>query len=34
MESNQKPLAIVNTKAIYESDIDEVIEQMGQRGAA
>lgn len=34
MENNQKPLAIVNTKAIYDSDIDELIAQMGQRGAA
>jgi peptidyl-prolyl cis-trans isomerase C len=34
MENMKKPLAIINTKAIYESDIDEMIEQMGQRGAA
>ncbi len=34
MERAQKPLAIVNTKAIYDSDIDEMIAQMGQRGAA
>lgn len=35
MEMNhQKPLAIVNSKAIYDSDIDEMIAQMGQRGAA
>ncbi len=35
MENNNlKPLAVVNSKAIYESDIDEMIAQMGQRGAA
>ena len=34
MENAQKPLAIVNTKAIYESDIDDMINQMGQRGQA
>lgn len=34
MENNLKPLAVVNSKAIYESDIDEMIAQMGQRGAA
>ncbi len=34
MQNNLKPLAIINNKAIYESDIDEMIEQMGQRGAA
>ena len=34
MENMKKPLAVINTKAIYESDIDEMIEQMGQRGAA
>ena len=28
----QKPLAIVNTKPIYDSDIDEVIAGMGERG--
>jgi len=32
--NNLKPLAVVNSKAIYESDIDEMIAQMGQRGAA
>ena len=35
MENNNlKPLAVVNSKAIYESDIDEMLAQMGQRGAA
>jgi len=34
MENNLKPLAVVNSKAIYESDVDEMIAQMGQRGAA
>ena len=34
MENIRKPLAVINTKPIYESDIDEMIEQMGQRGAA
>ena len=34
METNQRPLAIVNNRAIYASDIDEMIAQMGQRGAA
>lgn len=34
MENMKKPLAVINTKAIYESDIDEMIDQMGQRGAA
>lgn len=34
MENQLKPLAVVNSKAIYESDIDDMIAQMGQRGAA
>ena len=34
MENMKKPLAVINTKPIYESDIDEMIESMGQRGAA
>ena len=34
MQGNMKPLAIVNTKAIYDSDIDEVIAGMGERGEA
>ena len=34
MERNQTPLAIVNSKAIYDSDIDEMIAQMGPRGQA
>ena len=34
MENNLKPLAVVNSKPIYESDVDEMIAQMGQRGAA
>ena len=34
MERQQQPLAIVNTKAIYDSDIDEMIAQMGPRGQA
>ena len=34
MERNQMPLAIINSKAIYDSDIDEAIAQMGQRGQA
>ena len=34
MERNQTPLAIVNSKAIYDSDIDEMISQMGPRGQA
>ena len=32
MEMNRKPLAVVNSKAIYESDIDEMIAQLGPRG--
>ena len=34
MENIKKPLAVINTKPIYESDIDEMIESLGQRGAA
>ena len=34
MERSQTPLAIVNSKAIYDSDIDEMIAQMGPRGQA
>ena len=34
MERSQQPLAIVNSKAIYDSDIDEMIAQMGSRGQA
>lgn len=34
MENIRKPLAVVNNKAIYDSDVDEMIAQMGQRGAA
>lgn len=34
METAQTPLAIVNGKAIYDSDIDEAIAQMGPRGEA
>ncbi len=34
MERSQQPLAIVNSKAIYDSDIDEMIAQMGPRGQA
>ena len=34
MERPQQPLAIINSKAIYDSDIDEAIAQMGQRGQA
>ena len=34
MERSQQPLAIVNTKAIYDSDVDEMIAQMGPRGQA
>ena len=35
MENNfKKPLATVAGKAIYDSDVDEAIAAMGQRGAA
>lgn len=34
MEKAQQPLAIINNKAIYDSDIDDMIAQMGQRGQA
>ena len=34
MERPQQPLAIINNKAIYDSDIDEMIAQMGARGQA
>ena len=35
MENNfKKPLAVVAGKAIYDSDVDEAIAAMGQRGAA
>ncbi len=32
--NNSKPLAIINTKPIYDSDVDEVIAGMGERGEA
>ena len=34
MERSIKPLAIINTKPIYDSDIDAVIAGMGERGEA
>lgn len=34
MERSLKPLAIINTKPIYDSDIDAVIAGMGERGEA
>ena len=34
MERSLKPLAIINTKPIYDSDIDAVIVGMGERGEA
>jgi len=34
MERSQQPLAVVNSKAIYDADIDEMIAQMGPRGQA
>ena len=34
MEHSLKPLAIINTKPIYDSDIDAVIAGMGERGEA
>lgn len=34
MENNRKPLAVVNHRAIYESDVDDMILEMGQRGTS
>ena len=34
MERQDKPLAVVNSSAIYNSDVDEFIMSMGQRGAS
>ena len=34
MERSLRPLAVINSKPIYDSDIDEVIAGMGERGEA